>query len=67
MPDTTIVKSDGSAERVAFDLMHDVIRHEDAELTRDYILDLFAECLTAAKGGRNWKSGKDRPGGVSVL
>ncbi len=55
MPDATIVKSDGSAERVAYDLTLLILSHERSEATRERILDLYGECLAATKGGRDWK------------
>ena len=56
----------GTAEAIAYALMQDVMRaedkatHKDRALTRAdraYLLDLYAECLKAAKGDRKMVPG----------
>lgn len=50
----TNLPDSGSPERVAFDLLKMVFVHEGRQKqTRDQILDLYAECIYAARGLRD--------------
>jgi hypothetical protein len=51
----TNLPESGSTERIAFDLAEKVMSYEDtpsSDKARDYILDLYAYCLIAARGFR---------------
>ena len=47
----------GSAQRVAYDLMTKILKHNHSSLEnpREYLLDLYAECLSATNGRRSLK------------
>ena len=57
MADAPVVHiGENSPEEVAHKLMIKIlIAEEKKPLTRDYVLDLYAECLYAARGHRDWK------------
>ncbi|HIG21981.1 MAG TPA: hypothetical protein EYG02_14840 [Henriciella marina] len=51
--------SQTSKEEVAFKLFQEIIisegRPADRQTIRKYMLDTYAECLTATRGLRDWK------------
>jgi len=60
MADTKVVVSAKDSEaRVAYDLMVRILNEENkSDVPRKDILDLYAECLSAAHGHRNYKPNK---------
>lgn len=49
----TNMPESGSAERVAFELLEKIMYHEEMSGSpRKHILDLYAECVSAAHGHR---------------
>lgn len=60
MADNTIavqsLPDSGSQERVAFNLMHQIrVGSPSSYADKDAILDLYAECLEATRGYRNFR------------
>jgi len=56
MADAPVVHiGQNSPEEVAYKLAHRILVEEKKPFTRAYLLDLFAECFDAVRGGRNWK------------
>lgn len=63
MSDTTLKMDSGSPERVALDLMYSIMRAPSEALRKELeadrgeaMLDLYATCLVATRGGRRKKA-----------
>jgi|GEM_PF-4910276 len=55
MADAVVHMGENSPEGVALKMTQRIAAEEKKQFTREYYLDLFAECFDAARGGRSWK------------
>lgn len=56
--ETVVHIGENSAEKIAYDLTMSIWRLEkENTMTRERLLDLYAECIDAVRGLRNWHAG----------